>query len=446
MDALALLVATAMAAAGAALTNAELTNAEERSSVTDMHAMFEGASSFDQRPTKVPPPQPPHPHPPLPPHRHPYPHPHPLRHNWHATPYDPVVHEIDAQMNDCSTTAHCQLRNSGYGSVLHSWATYLCYAMEHGASLVTAADGNWFDAWDGNGTTVCHDEHAAAGGGSHHRETRRAPLTCFYGHRANTCGPSPLLGKQQIDFWTFGKVRLEMPEYDPFFHAGDSALRRYHNWDGCPSWSHRRGTPFFVTAFKWLFSRLSPRLVNLTREAAIDVFGPRGARDALVTVHMRWGDKARDNVTLQPAARYAEAVEALVATHLRGVHSSKIGVFVTTEDGAALTAFRKEARLRDWTVYTYAPALLHDEDHFDVAANGSRAASMRSPLEEAQAEAARSGEAVGWAGVHSIIALLLALEARLYVVTAVGSRSSNWGRLLDEMRMAFVNDSYVTRI
>ena len=44
---------------------------------------------------------------------------------------------------------------------------------------------------------------------------------------------------------------------------------------------------------------------------------------------------------------------------------------------------------------------------------------------EAQARAARSRQAVGWAGVHSIIALLLALEARLYVVTAVGRSSSN---------------------
>ena len=369
-------------------------------------------------------PPPLHLHPPLPPHPHPHRHPHPLRHNWHATPHDPVVHEIDAQMNDCSTTAHCRLRPSGYGSVLHTWATYLCYAMEHGASLVSAADGDWFKAWDGHGTTVCHDEHSAA-----------APLTCFYGHRANTCRVFPRAGKA-----------FKMPAYEPFFHDGDGAMRSYNNWDGCPSWSHRRGTPFFVAAFRWLFSGLSPRLVKLTREAAIDVFGPRGAPDALVTVHMRWGDKARDKVSLQPATRYAEAVEELVATHLPGLPSSKLGVFVTTEDGAALRAFRKEAELRNWTVYTYAPALLHADGHFDVGANGSQAVSASSPLGEAQAQAARSRQAVGWAGVHSIIALLLALEARLYVVTAVGRSSSNWGRLVDEMRMAFVNDSHVMRI
>ena len=55
------------------------------------------------------------------------------------------------------------------------------------------------------------------------------------------------------------------------------------------------------------------------------------------------------------------------------------------------------------------------------------------------------------AGAHSIIALLLALEARLYVLTALkpsapGASSSNWGRLIDEMRMAFVDDSYAIHI
>ena len=237
-----------------------------------------------------------------------------------------------------------------------------------------------------------------------------------------------------------------MPAYEPFFHHGDVALRHYHDWDGCPSWSHRRGTPFFVAAFRWLFSGLSPRLVKLAREAAINVFGPHGAPDALVTVHMRWGDKAIDKVTLQSASKYAEAVERLVATHLPGLASSKLSVFVTTEDGAALRAFQKEAGLRNWTVYTYAPALLHSNAHFEVGANGSHAQSAGSPLGAALAQAQRNHQAVGWAGTHSIIALLLALEARLYVLTAVGASSSNWGRLINEMRMAFVDDSYAIRI
>ena len=54
--------------------------------------------------------------------------------------------------------------------------------------------------------------------------------------------------------------------------------------------------------------------------------------------------------------------------------------------------------------------------------------------------------APGWASVHSLMALLLALEARLFVVTAAGLHSSNWGRLIDELRMAFVPNSSVVRV
>ena len=317
------------------------------------------------------------------------PHPHPLRRNWYAPPYDPVVHEIDVQMNNCSTTAvmYVGRGGKGYGSVLHTWATYLCYAMESRASLIASPDGPRFNAWDGHGTTVCHKENPTA----------VAPLTCFYGQRANPCRVFPRGGRA-----------LKMPAYEPFFHHGDGVLRHYHDWDGCPSWSHRRGTPCFVAAFRWLFSGLSPRLVKLAREAAINVFGPHGAPDALVTVHMRWGDKAIDKVTLQSASKYAEAVERLVATHLPGLASSKLSVFVTTEDGAALRAFQKEAGLRNWTVYTYAPALLHSNAHFEVGANGSHAQkrnlslsharSAGSPLDAALAQAQRNHQAVGWPG------------------------------------------------
>jgi hypothetical protein len=116
-------------------------------------------------------------------------------------------------------------------------------------------------------------------------------------------------------------------------------------------------------------------------------------------------------------------------------------VFVTTEDGAALRAFRKKAKHRGWTVYTYIPALLSNNSHFSVGANGTNDQSAQSPRAEALKMAAP-----GWASVHSLMALLLALEARLFVVTAAGLHSSNWGRLIDELRMAFVPNSSVVRV
>jgi hypothetical protein len=207
-------------------------------------------------------------------------HHHPLRHNWNAMPTDALVDGIDANMRNCSKSVHHLL--FGYGSVLHSWATTMCLAMEQGASMTTFAS---HFVWDGYGTPVCPDKTSA-------------PLTCFCGHRANSC---------------FGRPpRVIVPTLPPAtMHAGDGSLRGYQTWAGCPTWSHRDGsTPSLWPPFDGSSPNSRRGLCNLCvrrRSTSLALFGPRGAPDELVTVHMRWGDKAKDRMTLQPASRYADA-------------------------------------------------------------------------------------------------------------------------------------------
>ena len=160
----------------------------------------------------------------------------------------------------------------------------------------------------------------------------------------------------------------------------------------------------------------------------------------LVTVHVRWGDKARDGITLQPISRYVDAVAELTSTHLPNVPPQDISVYITTEDMAAVRAFRHEVRNRGWKVYVYEPAVIQDSK-VSPGPNGSREVHALSP--KATVDAAKEP---GWGGVHSLVTLMMALEAKLFVVTGVGMSSSNWGRLIDELRMAFVEDSFVIRI
>ena len=88
-------------------------------------------------------------------------------------------------------------------------------------------------------------------------------------------------------------------------------------------------------------------------------------------------------------------------------------VFVTTEDPTALEAFRR-ASPPGWTIHTYAPA----------TANVTYT-NKRSPMNDAR-------DSEGSAGLHSIIALVLSMEAVGYVLTT----NSNWSRMIDELRQA----------
>ena len=93
--------------------------------------------------------------------------------------------------------------------------------------------------------------------------------------------------------------------------------------------------------------------------------------------------------------------------------SSGGSVFVTTEDPTALEAFR-HASPPGWKIYTYAPA----------TANVTYT-NKRSPMADAR-------ESEGSAGLHSIVALVLSMEAVGYVLTT----NSNWSRMIDELRQA----------
>ena len=344
----------------------------------------------------------------------------PLRRNWYLTLQadDDVVTEIERQQADCSRTMGFGFGVHGFGSVLHQYATALCCAMENNASLVVGPPGH-FGVWDGAGTTVCPNSMAPG-------------LTCFFGARVSPC-------------WGVANTRNiplpSPPPGDPMrvgLKWGDALLRQYQHWPSCPRWSTRNEVPFFVHALRWLFSSLSPRLVQVARQAAMEVYGADGAPPNLVTVHVRWGDKAQDHVVLQPISVYVDAVDTLVRAHLPGVPSRDVSVFVTTEDGAAVDAFRDAVRARQWKVYVYEAAILQNSKR-QPGPNGSTAVLNVSP----KTSAAKQG---GWAGVHSVVSLLLALEAKLYVVTAVGMSSSNWGRIVDELRMAFVPDSFGVRV
>lgn len=85
-------------------------------------------------------------------------------------------------------------------------------------------------------------------------------------------------------------------------------------------------------------------------------------------------------------------------------------VFLTTEDPVALAEFLQAAPKSWHRVFVYTPAVSADS-------------SVHSQAIEAQSNSGATGR-------HALVALLLALEARFFVLTG----ASNWSRLIDELR------------
>lgn len=56
-----------------------------------------------------------------------------------------------------------------------------------------------------------------------------------------------------------------------------------------------------------LFSSITSKLLDLANSAARDVFGPSGAPQNLISVHLRWGDKGKEN-QLVPVSQYISEI------------------------------------------------------------------------------------------------------------------------------------------
>ena len=262
---------------------------------------------------------------------------------------------IERRLADCSTTLSAPLGHSGFGSEIHVWAVTLCYALERNASLVTTGSMVW---------------EAACGSSA-------PPFTCHFGNRANPCFTHRKAAVVALPHWVPQQGR-----HHPTINKGYANLTALKIWEECPTWSVRNGVPFFQLAMKFLFERLSPRLLESAREAASITFGRSGAPTTLVTVHIRWGDKGKE-AELLPIQRYALAVDSLVRKHRPGVPAHDIGVFVTTEDRSALTAFTVATAAYGWKVYSHAPSLLQTsglgEDSLNMSAAPSRSCRQLRP-------------------------------------------------------------------
>lgn len=175
-------------------------------------------------------------------------------------------------------------------------------------------------------------------------------------------------------------------------------------------------SPYDVSEFRagsmeFLFSSLSPLVIQEAERQIKAVFGDKGVPQNLITVHVRWGDKYLEDVPLI-IEEYITAVEKIVKEkELDSVHN-----LLCTEDPVAEEGFRQAAH-SSWSIY-----LVHFYTEF-------------LPFREEQGNAFNvvpllAVELKGKPGLWALGSLLVAMEANYFLLTT----TSNWSRLMDELR------------
>ena len=165
---------------------------------------------------------------------------------------------------------------------------------------------------------------------------------------------------------------------------------------------------------EYMFSQVNPAVVDLVEKEALKIFGRNGAPEKMITVHIRWGDKAHEmGGSLVSMDQYVAAVKYFIKKH--GL--STVSIFLTTEDPRAATLFKTHDTVlkNKWTIYEYTSAI--------------------SPNKATHTPALDAKASKGKFGLISLIVLLLSMESQYFVLTT----ASNWSVLMQSLVISVVN-------
>lgn len=308
-----------------------------------------------------------------------------LRHDWtNNPPLSPTALKILEHQSNCDlpvATFHVD-NLYGLGSHLTLWSQAMCNAMHQKARL--RSDNPiwlWMDQ------TFCDMEQA-----------KRSPLLCYFPKAEFLCK------KEE-----FSAVNVTDP-------------RETRNW--CPYLRQTKPkqivyepklADFRAASIEFLFRQVSSVVIEEAERQAGLIFGPEGAPDDIITVHMRWGDKFWE-MDLVSVEEYIKGVSDLLKQ--QGRDNSTANVYLSTEDPKAKEAFL-DAAPAGWTIYVDRTI---DELNDYRPAKGNRASHTAKNTK-------------GRAGLVSMGSLLVAMESRYYVLTT----KSNWSRMMDFLRTNIVD-------
>lgn len=303
-----------------------------------------------------------------------------LRHDWsHHPPLSRFARAIEAHQSNCSlpfNTFH--LDNSfGIGSHIALWSQAICNSMEAGFRLRT-----YNPTWLWLDKTFCSQAVA-----------EKSPWLCYLPGAEFKCGcektpPHTINASDPRDLKRHQCALLK--------GKGEEILREFR-----------------AASTEFLFHRVSPLVIQEAQRQVGLLFGAEGTPDDLITVHVRWGDKFWEmpNRTLVAVETYMDAISRLLLG-TQG-HNRTANIYLATEDPRAYREFQN-ATPAGWNVYFDRTV---EELHRFRPPKGNRASHM-------------SLNSKGRAGLAGLASLLVAMEAKLFVLTT----KSNWSRVIDHLR------------
>ena len=315
---------------------------------------------------------------------------------------------------------------SGIGSAIHTWMRGLCYATENNFVLLTR-----MGRFQWNDQELCPSY-------MQQQQTQLSTdrLAGIMQDEKNDNNSSSEIVPTMSAFWCyFGhhESGLQCPERTlnlTHIEADKAKWIQYR----CPKIMKEFGglAGMSIGAAEWLFQNVSQLVIQEAERQIHEEAFPTTKRDSnqekkvdasfippsesIVTVHIRWGDKAKE-MTLQPIDAYINATLALFTPEERK-GETPVYIYVSTEDPTAVEEFQVHARKAfpsqmKWSLCTSGPK--NPTTNFKMT-NAAQATN-------------------GKAGLQSMGALLIALEANRYVLTG----RSNWSRLINELRQSVVD-------
>ncbi|CAJ1932830.1 unnamed protein product [Cylindrotheca closterium] len=324
-----------------------------------------------------------------------------LRRKWeHNPPESPLAKQMANHQSDCSKpiATHYLDNTYGLGSHLILWGQAMCNAMEQGYRLhssikVDSEYKQWI--WLDQEYCATQDEH---------------PMTCYFPWaEEEACALANQDSTGNIKFsYNFTNVTVQDPR------AYRCALTQ-------KTVGITERDEYRASATEYLFSHVSPLVIQEAQRQIGIIFGdlPNAmAPENLITVHIRWGDKFWE-MDLAKIEEYIDAIQSLIQSDASLVGpDGLVHIYLATEDPKAHDEFLA-AVPNDWKVY--ADITLQEINSFRPV-KGNRAS-----------HATRNTK--GRAGLVAMGSLLVALEAKAYVLTT----KSNFSSLINHLRRKIVN-------
>lgn len=356
-----------------------------------------------------------------------------LRFDWtNLPPMTPLGKILEHSSSQCRNESFVQQHGpqelvyfeiipSGMGSSLHTWMNPLCHASANTKVLITGSTDKFKQPWLWNDEMSCGPEFEkqknASMGYEYQRRGSSSALDCYFGWHASAwrCPPGTLA-------------------WDKPIVNHNSVWQRYE----CNEYHQQYGRSGVLSAVaEWLFQNVSQIVISEAerqiREEAFratsdSMLGDNNIHhttferwkelpdpNSLITVHIRWGDKQKEMELVSMDEIIKGTKRLLTEEELAG--SKPVHIYVTTEDPLAVDQFR-EASAANWIVHASGPKN-------PIVAKDSKEVNMMDAAYESK----------GRAGLQSLGALLISLEANRYVLAT----QSNWSRLINELRKSVVD-------